>query len=122
MGICDAKLPLSNFLRKQKSIRFCPVVRELRSMKLSASATVFCMVWLASTVAADGLIQLKYNNPGLTVDLGVGLWAWPVPCDADGDGDFDLIVSSPDKPSNGIWLFENVTGDTAVLKMPIFKP
>jgi hypothetical protein len=122
MGICDAKLPLSNFLRKQKSIRFCPVVRELRSMKLSASATVFCMVWLASTVAADGLIQLKYNNPGLTVDLGVGLWAWPVPCDADGDGDFDLIVSCPDKPSNGIWLFENVTGDTAVLKMPIFKP
>ena len=79
-------------------------------MKLSASATVFCMVWLASTVAADGLIQLKYNNPGLTVDLGVGLWAWPVPCDADGDGDFDLIVSCPDTPSNGIWLFENVTG------------
>ena len=44
--------------------------------------------------AATGLDRLRYNNPGLVVDLGVGLWAWPVPCDADGDGDFDLIVVS----------------------------
>ena len=71
---------------------------------------------------ADGLQQLKYNHPGLTVDLGVGLWAWPVPCDADGDGDFDLIVSCPDKPSNGVWLFENAAGDTAKNKLPGFKP
>ena len=71
---------------------------------------------------ADGLTQLPYNNPGLAVDLGVGLWAWPVPCDADGDGDFDLIVSCPDKPSNGIWLFENSQGDTATHKMPVFEP
>ena len=72
--------------------------------------------------AAEELVQLKYNNPGLVVDLGVGLWAWPVPCDADGDGDFDLIVSCPDKPSNGVWLFENTTGTTAQTKMPVFKP
>jgi hypothetical protein len=26
-------------------------------------------------VRADGLERLKYNNPGLTVDFGVGLWA-----------------------------------------------
>ncbi len=71
---------------------------------------------------ADGLTQLPYNNPGLKVDLGVGLWAWPVPCDADGDGDFDLIVSCPDKPSNGVWLFENAQGDTAEHKMPVFEP
>src|SRR3954470_7324112 len=71
---------------------------------------------------ADGLEQLKYNHPGLTVDLGVGLWAWPVPCDADGDGDYDLIVSCPDKPSNGIWLFENTGGDTARNKFPVFEP
>ena len=71
---------------------------------------------------ADGLTQLPYNNPELTVDLGVGLWAWPVPCDADGDGDFDLIVSCPDKPSNGVWLFENAQGDTATHKMPVFEP
>lgn len=68
------------------------------------------------------LRQLRYNNPGLTVDLGVGLWAWPVPADADGDGDFDLIVSCPDKPSNGVWLFENTTGDTSRNKFPVFKP
>ena len=70
----------------------------------------------------ESLRQLKYNNPGLVVDLGVGLWAWPIPCDADGDGDFDLIVSCSDKPSNGVWLFENATGDTAKNKLPIFKP
>ncbi|MEX0977224.1 MAG: VCBS repeat-containing protein, partial [Pirellulales bacterium] len=56
------------------------------------------------------------------VDLGVGLWAWPLPCDADGDGDYDLIVSCPDKPSNGVWLFENTTGDTAKNKFPVFQP
>jgi hypothetical protein len=67
------------------------------------------------------LERLPYNNPGLAVDLGVGLWAWPVPCDADGDGDFDLMVSCPDKPSNGIYLFENTTGDTAKHKLPVFK-
>lgn len=68
------------------------------------------------------LTQLPYNHPGLIVDLGVGLWAWPVPCDADGDGDFDLLVSCPDKPSNGVWFFENRTGDTAQEKFPIFEP
>ena len=71
---------------------------------------------------ADDLTRLKYNHPGLVVELGVGLWAWPVPCDADGDGDFDLIVSCPDKPFNGIWLFENAAGDTAKNKFPVFKP
>ncbi len=73
-------------------------------------------------LAADGLEKLRYNHPGLQVDLGVGLWAWPVPCDGDGDGDFDLIVSCPDKPSNGVWLFENIDGDTANHPLPIFKP
>ena len=79
-----------------------------------------CM--LIGTTAAQDLKPLEYQNPGLAVDLGVGLWAWPVPCDADGDGDFDLIVSCPDKPYNGVWLFENTTGDTAKNKFPIFAP
>lgn len=69
-----------------------------------------------------GLVPLPYNNPGLVVDLGVGLWAWPIPCDADNDGDFDLIVSCPDKPSNGVWLFENRQGDTSSNPMPAFEP
>ncbi|SMC91286.1 FG-GAP repeat domain-containing protein [Pedobacter nyackensis] len=62
---------------------------------------------------------LKYNNPGLTVDLGVGLWAWPIPIDYDEDGDMDLVVSSQGKPFNGVYLFENTSGD----KNPVFaKP
>src|SRR5262245_40243965 len=76
----------------------------------------------ASLALGQSLTQLPYNHPGLEVDLGVGLWAWPVPCDADGDGDFDLIVSCPDKPSNGVWFFENATGDTKKNKLPVFKP
>lgn len=75
----------------------------------------------AASVSGQDLDRIKYNNPGLAVDLGVGLWAWPVPHDADGDGDYDLIVSCPDKPYNGVYIFENTTGDTAKNKMPVFK-
>jgi len=90
-------------------------------------AFTLCCFTLASRANAEEslpppeLVQLPYNHPGLSVDLGVGLWAWPIPCDADGDGDYDLIVSCPDKPSNGVWFFENTTGDTAKDKLPIFK-
>jgi hypothetical protein len=86
--------------------------------------TFMLIIALATTFAGafQELKPLPFNNPGLEVDLGVGLWAWPVPCDADGDGDYDLIVSCPDKPSNGVWLFENATGDTRANPMPVFKP
>ncbi len=86
-------------------------------VRLALAAAALC-----GTAKAQSLEQLRYNHPGLKVDLGVGLWAWPVPCDADGDGDYDLIVSCPDKPSNGVWLFENATGDTKTQKFPVFKP
>lgn len=66
------------------------------------------------------LQPLKYNNPGLEVDLGVGLWAYPLPLDYDGDGDMDLLVGCPDKPSQGTYFFENPTQD-ASQKMPVFK-
>jgi len=51
--------------------------------------------------------------------LGVGLWGWPLPTDYDGDGDYDLLVSCPDKPYNGIYFFENSEGN---VQMPVFKP
>lgn len=51
---------------------------------------------------------LHYNNPDLTVDLGVGLWAWPLPMDYDEDGDMDMLVSCPDTPFNGLYFFENI--------------
>src|SRR5687768_4562607 len=84
-------------------------------------AGCFCLGAAAAAPAAS-LEPLRYQNAGVTVDLGVGLWAWPVPCDADGDGDYDLIVSCPDKPSNGVWLFENAAGDTRRHRFPVFKP
>lgn len=71
---------------------------------------------------ARELGRLKYNNPGLVVDLGVGLWAWPLPMDFDEDGDLDLVVNCPDKPYNGAYFFENATGDTSKNKMPVFRP
>jgi predicted neuraminidase len=71
--------------------------------------------------AANDLVPLPYNNPGLVVDLGVGLWAYPLPLDYDGDGDMDLLVSCPDKPSSGIYFFENPTQDPTN-KLPVFKP
>jgi hypothetical protein len=80
------------------------------------------MLGAFAQAAAGELTKLTYGQPSSVVDLGVGLWAWPIPCDADNDGDFDLIVSCPDKPSNGIWFFENVDGDTAGNKFPVFRP
>ena len=72
--------------------------------------------------AAEGLRRLKYNNPGLVVDLGVGLWAWPLPMDFDGDGDLDLVVNCPDQPYNGVYFFENASGPTSAEKFPVFRP
>ncbi len=63
--------------------------------------------------------RVKYNHPGLVVDLGVGLWAWPLPMDYDDDGDLDLVVSCPDMPYSGTYFFENPGGEAA---MPVFKP
>ena len=64
------------------------------------------------------LERLKYNNPGLVVDLGVGLWAWPIPMDVNGDGFTDLVVVCEDKPYNGTYVFEH-PGTSE--KMPVFK-
>jgi len=78
-------------------------------------------LWLACfalPLHAAEPVRLAYNNPGLTVDLGVGLWAWPLPMDFDGDGDLDLVVSCSDVPYNGLWLFENPGGSD----FPVFKP
>ena len=72
---------------------------------------------ISSTIAQ---VRLPYNNPGLSVDLGVGLWAWPIPIDYDNDGDFDLVISCPDIPNNGTFLFENPGGKNQTF--PIFKP
>ena len=76
----------------------------------------------AAPAGADELIRIRYNNPGLTVDLGVGLWAWPLPMDYDGDGDLDLVVSSGGVPYEGTYFFENDSPPHAATSMPIFRP
>ena len=62
--------------------------------------------------------RLKYNNPDLVSDLGVGLWANPLPVDYDNDGDNDLLVSCRDNPWHGTYFFENRSGDA----FPVFEP
>ncbi len=91
---------------------------------IKLSRLLFVPLFLACGIAQaqqqkNDLQFLKYNNPGLTVDLGVGLWGWPIPIDYDKDGDMDLLVSSQGKPFNGVYFFENKSGD----KNPVFaKP
>ncbi|MFO0951994.1 MAG: FG-GAP-like repeat-containing protein [Isosphaeraceae bacterium] len=82
------------------------------------AASLALSLWAGTEARPGGLEPLKYNHPGLVVDLGVGLWAWPLPMDYDGDGDLDLVVSCPDVPFNGVYLFENPGGDR---KSPVFK-
>ena len=93
------------------------------SLRFHFVAAFVLTFWMFSGpgTAADALERMRFNNPGLVVDLGVGLWSSPVPWDAEGDGDYDLIVVCHDKPYQGTYLFENTTGDTATNKFPIFK-
>ncbi|MEX2579313.1 MAG: exo-alpha-sialidase [Verrucomicrobiales bacterium] len=91
-------------------------------MKKTLPTTFALAATLPLALAAEDdwkLQPLAYNHPGLAVDLGVGLWAWPMPMDYNGDGKTDLLVACPDKPSNGVWFFENI-GEPGE-KQPLFK-
>lgn len=95
-------------------------INEFSSIPALAGVVV-AVCWFALTTShasAQQLQRLKYNHPGLVVDLGVGLWATPLPMDYDADGDLDLVVACPDKPYNGIYFFENdgSSAKTLVLK------
>ncbi|MCP4191249.1 MAG: VCBS repeat-containing protein [Planctomycetaceae bacterium] len=76
------------------------------------------LIGTSRITAGDELRRLKFHHPQLVVDLGVGLWAWPLPMDYDQDGDLDLVISSPDKPYNGTYFFENKEGKQ---KHPVFE-
>ena len=94
----------------------------MKNPMLTAFASFALLTNFSMHVAgADGLGRLKYNHPGLAVDLGVGLWAFPLPMDFTGDGKLDLVVSCPDKPYNGTYVFANPGTDTATHAMPVFK-
>ena len=96
----------------------------MKSARITTTFSLFAVAFLATEmlVANDewNLRPLKFNQPGLTVDLGVGLWAWPLPMDYDSDGDLDLLVACPDKPSNGVYYFENTSQDPRQ-KLPVFQ-
>ena len=84
---------------------------------------VLCfLISFSWNLAGSDLQRLKYNHPGLMVDLGVGLWAWPLPMDFNDNGLTDLLVVCTDMPSNGVYFFENsgrLDGDSG---LPVFKP
>ncbi len=82
--------------------------------------TLLALGVLAFPIHAAELTRVRYNNPGLTVDLGVGLWAWPLPMDYDGDGDLDLLVSSGGVPYEGTYFFENPSPPGSVGALPVF--
>ncbi|MBP85604.1 MAG: hypothetical protein CMJ64_02635 [Planctomycetaceae bacterium] len=85
----------------------------------SLGISSFVIPLVPAATHGDELQRIRYNNPGLVVDLSVGLWSWPLPMDFDEDGDHDLLVVCPDKPYNGTYFFENTSGDE---KLPVFKP
>ena len=91
----------------------------MKSSRPNQMILAVCSISLLLTSLVNAVERIKYDNPGLVVDLGVGLWAWPLPMDYDEDGDNDLLVSCPDEPYNGIYFFENNQGN---VKMPVFKP
>lgn len=69
-----------------------------------------------AAAARPDSVALRYNNPTLSVDLGVGLWGIPLPVDYDGDGLKDLLVSCPDRPYKGLYFFKNI----GTAKKPFF--
>lgn len=88
-------------------------------MRTLTALTILVAFSLAFSGAASDARKLKYNNPGLTVDLGVGLWGYPMPLDYDRDGDTDLLVVSMGKVGSGTYFFENPDGDNPA---PVFEP
>ena len=105
------------YKRSGVSILVTPTKQAASHCKIILAWIIFLFFSISSVNA--GLERLRYNNPGLVVDLGVGLWAWPLPMDFDGDGDYDLVVVCPDKPFNGTYFFENQEG---FVSLPVFEP
>ncbi len=101
-----------------------------RLVRQRVALTLLCAFAALPARADDGklvsdsaeFVPLKYHQAQLVTDLAVGLWAIPIPLDYDGDGDLDLVVSTSNKASAGLYLFENpgAPGNSQP-KLPVFK-
>lgn len=93
-----------------------------RGIIITTLLVAFCLppTW-AQDAASPMFERIRYNHPGLVVDLGAGLWAWPLPLDYDGDGDYDLIVISNYESGRSGYYFENISGSTrdSLFKAPV---
>lgn len=89
------------------------------------SASVFILLasasWLSAASEPPPFERIKYHNPGLRTDVGVGLWGWPLPMDYNADGLIDLVMASPGKPYNGIYVFENTGVVDPESGLPLLK-
>lgn len=59
--------------------------------------------------------RITFGRVGVRGRLAVGLQPRPAALDADGDGDLDLVISCPDRPYNGIYLFVNIGSNANAL-------
>lgn len=75
------------------------------------------MICISIHGQANDKYRLKYNNPDLIVDLGVGLWGMPIPIDYDGDGLMDLLMTCPSTPHKGIFYFHNIGKKSRRMKL-----
>ena len=95
------------------------LLSDLNVMKaLKVIVSVLFATFLNQTLIAQNhhpAVIIPYNND-ITVDLGVGLWGIPIPIDYDSDGLTDLLVSCPDRPYKGLYLFTNI----GTLEQPLF--
>ncbi|MFH1884232.1 MAG: hypothetical protein ABIL62_16160 [Planctomycetota bacterium] len=74
--------PVSLFIIFLMSAMPAPVLPAQKTrVQVSAASGAALPLGMAKSIE-----RVKYNNPGLIVDLGVGLWAWPLPMDYDSDG------------------------------------
>ncbi|WP_332696306.1 LamG-like jellyroll fold domain-containing protein [Halalkalibacter lacteus] len=101
-----------------KTIRFVPTILLLCLLFSVGQGTDRINGEEKDIESVPMLERIEYNNPGLVVDLGIGAWAHPLPMDYNGNGHLDLLVSGIDKPFNGLYFFENISGD---VKHPVFK-
>lgn len=59
--------------------------------------------------------RITFGRAGVRGRVAVGLQPRPAALDADGDGDTDLVISCPDRPYNGTYLFLNIGSNAAPL-------